>query len=68
MTYLVERLAELRRHLRHLSTLAPRVTSRESLERDMSLRNDVLFSLSTRALDPIDRFCRIVADIEGDDT
>ena len=137
MTYLVERLADLRRYLRHLGTLAPRVKSRESLERDMSLRNDVLFSLlmvaqlvidiagelaarrgdrfedyteavrtlardsrfptdviqplerlpgfrniviheytaldldrvveATRALDPVERFCRIVADIEGDD-
>jgi uncharacterized protein YutE (UPF0331/DUF86 family) len=45
MTYLVERLAELRRHLDHLRSLAPRVTGRVALERDLSLHNDVLFSL-----------------------
>ena len=45
MTYLVERLAELRRHLDHLRGLAPRVEGPESLQRDLSLHNDVLFSL-----------------------
>lgn len=45
MTYLVERLAELRRHVDHLRELAPRVPDRFSLERDLSLHNDVLFSL-----------------------
>ena len=45
MTYLVERLAELRRHLDHLREIRPRVTGREALERDLSLHNDVLFSL-----------------------
>jgi uncharacterized protein YutE (UPF0331/DUF86 family) len=45
MTFLVERLAELRRHLDHLRTLAPRVGSRAALEQDLSLHNDVLFSL-----------------------
>lgn len=45
MTYLVERLAELRRHLDHLRELRPRVPGREALERDLSLHNDVLFSL-----------------------
>ena len=45
MTYLVERLAELRRHLDHLHTIAPRVDGRTALERDLSLHNDVLFSL-----------------------
>lgn len=45
MTYLVERLAELRRHLDHLRGLRPRVPRREALERDLSLHNDVLFSL-----------------------
>ena len=39
MTYLVEEMAELRRHLDHLRTLRPRVTSREALERDLSLHN-----------------------------
>ena len=45
MTYLVERLAELRRHLDHLRVIAPRATDRAALERDLSLHNDVLFSL-----------------------
>jgi len=45
MTYLVERLAELRRHLDHLRELAVRVPDRHTLERDLSLHNDVLFSL-----------------------
>ena len=45
MTYLIERLAELRRHLDHLRDLAPQVSDRASLERGLSLHNDVLFSL-----------------------
>ena len=45
MTYLVERLAELRRHLDHLHALRSRVPNRQALERDLSLHNDVLFSL-----------------------
>jgi len=45
MTYLVERLAELRRHLDHLRELTPRVPDRIAIERDLSLHNDVLFSL-----------------------
>jgi predicted nucleotidyltransferase len=49
-TYLVERLVELRRHLDHLGLLRPRVTGREALDRDLSLHNDVLFSLSSRTL------------------
>ena len=58
MTYLVERLAELRRHLDHLRQLRPRVPAREGLERDLSLRNDVLFSLLT--------VCQLVIDIAGE--
>lgn len=58
MTYLVERLAELRRHLDHLRQLRPRVPAREALERDLSLRNDVLFSLLT--------VCQLVIDIAGE--
>lgn len=58
MTYLVERLAELRRHLDHLRSIRPRVTSREVLERDLSLHNDVLFSLLT--------VCQLVIDIAGE--
>lgn len=45
MTYLVERLAELRRHVGHLREIGPRVTDRAVLERDLSLHNDVMFSL-----------------------
>ena len=58
MTYLVERLAELRRHLDHLRSLAPRVTGRAALERDLSLHNDVLFSLLMVA--------QLVVDIAGE--
>jgi uncharacterized protein YutE (UPF0331/DUF86 family) len=45
MTFLVERLTDLRRHLDHIRALTPRVTGRQALERDLSLHNDVLFSL-----------------------
>ena len=45
MTFLVERLAELRRHVDHITEIGPRVTGRAALETDLSLRNDVLFSL-----------------------
>jgi len=58
MTFLVERLAELRRHLDHLRALRPRVPGREALERDLSLHNDVLFSLLT--------MCHRVIDIAGE--
>lgn len=58
MTFLVERLAELRRHLDHLGALRARVTDRAALERDMSLHNDALFSLLMVA--------RLVIDIAGE--
>lgn len=58
MTYLIERLADLRRHLRHLQDLRPRVPDRHALERDLSLHNDVLFSLLT--------VCQLVIDIAGE--
>ena len=45
MTFLVERLAELTRHLRHLRDIRPRVASATQMETDLSLHNDVLFSL-----------------------
>jgi uncharacterized protein YutE (UPF0331/DUF86 family) len=47
VTYLTERLADLRRHLDHLRHIRPSVSGPETLERDLSLRNDVLFSLLT---------------------
>ncbi len=56
--YLIERLAELRRHLDHLRALRPRVVGREVLERDLSVHNDVLFSLLT--------VCQLVIDVAGD--
>lgn len=58
MTYLVERLVELRRHLDHLRQLRPRVSGAAALERDLSLHNDVLFSLLT--------VCQLVIDIAGE--
>lgn len=58
MTFLVERLAELHRHLDHLRMLRPRVSGPESLQRDLSLHNDVLFSLFT--------VCQLVIDIAGE--
>ena len=45
MTFLVERLADLRRHLDHLRDLVGKVEGPATLERDLSLHNDVLFSL-----------------------
>jgi uncharacterized protein YutE (UPF0331/DUF86 family) len=58
MTWLVERLVELRRHLDHLREIRPKVTGSEDLERDLSLHNDVLFSLLT--------VCQMVIDIAGE--
>jgi uncharacterized protein YutE (UPF0331/DUF86 family) len=58
VTYLVERLAELRRHLDHLHELQGRVAGSDALETDLSLHNDVLFSLLT--------VCQMVIDISGE--
>lgn len=58
MTFLVERLAELRRHLDHLRELRPRIGDAAALERDLSLHNDVLYSLLT--------VCQLVIDIAGE--
>jgi uncharacterized protein YutE (UPF0331/DUF86 family) len=58
VTYLVERLAELRRHVDHLRKLRPRVGGVEDLESDLSLHNDVLFSLLTVS--------QLVIDIAGE--
>lgn len=49
MTYLIERLGELRLHLEHLAGLKPRVRRPSDLEANLSLHNDVLFSLLTVA-------------------
>jgi uncharacterized protein YutE (UPF0331/DUF86 family) len=45
VTFLVERLAQLRGHVRHLGSIAPKVSDASTLRRDQSLCNDVLFSL-----------------------
>ena len=58
MTWLVERLAELARNLEHLRALRGRVGSAEALRRDLSLHNDVLFSLLS--------ICQIVIDVSGE--
>jgi uncharacterized protein YutE (UPF0331/DUF86 family) len=58
MTWLVERLAELRRYLDHLRRLRPRVIGPQSLQDDLSLRNDVLHSLLM--------VCQLVIDIAGE--
>lgn len=57
MSFLVERLAELKRHLEHLRKLAPKVTAKQDLMRDLSLHNDVLFSLLT--------VCQLLIDVAG---
>ena len=58
MTWLVERLAELARHVEHLRLLRARVGSAAALRRDLSLHNDVLFSLLA--------ICQIVIDVSGE--
>jgi uncharacterized protein YutE (UPF0331/DUF86 family) len=58
MTYLVERLVDLRRHLDHLREIRPRATDRAALERDLSLHNDIMFSLLMVA--------QLVIDIAGE--
>jgi uncharacterized protein YutE (UPF0331/DUF86 family) len=53
-----DRLVELRRHLDHLRELRPKVSGPETLQQDLSLHNDVLFSLLT--------VCHLVIDIAGE--
>ena len=57
MTFLVERLSEIGKHLDHLEELRPRVSA-TALRRDLSLHNDVLFSLLT--------VCQLVIDIASE--
>jgi uncharacterized protein YutE (UPF0331/DUF86 family) len=61
MTFLVERLTDLRRHLDHLETLSRRVPDRRALDADLSLHNDVLFSLLMTAQLVIDIASEIAA-------
>jgi len=58
VTWLVERLAELARNIEHLRALRERVGSADALRRDLSLHNDVLFSLLA--------ICQIVIDVSGE--
>jgi len=58
MSPVIDRLAELFRHLEHLRELRPRVTEPDVLARDLSLHNDVLFSLQT--------VCQAVIDIASE--
>jgi uncharacterized protein YutE (UPF0331/DUF86 family) len=58
MTPMVERLAELRKHLDHLKSIRPQVRSSDDLERNMTLHNDVLFSLLSVA--------QLVIDVSGE--
>jgi uncharacterized protein YutE (UPF0331/DUF86 family) len=55
---IIERLAELKQHLEHLRELQGSVSSVRDLEDDMSLHNDVLFSLLMVA--------QLVVDISGE--
>jgi uncharacterized protein YutE (UPF0331/DUF86 family) len=55
---IVERLTELRRHVDHLREIRPQVTGPEELRRNLSLHNDVLYSLLT--------VCQLVIDIAGE--
>jgi uncharacterized protein YutE (UPF0331/DUF86 family) len=57
MTYLVERLVELQKHVDHLRDLRPKI-SREALENDLSLHNDMMFSLLMMA--------QLVIDLAGE--
>ncbi len=54
MTYLVQRLAQLRRHLDHLHELQARGLSVEDLERDIDSHNSLLFSLLQVAQQTVD--------------
>lgn len=58
MTYLAERVAELRRQLAHLEQLRPRVPDRAALDADLSLANDVSYALLV--------VCQRVIDIAGE--
>lgn len=56
--YLAGRVPHLHRHLDHLRALRPRVTSTAVFEGNLSLRNDVLFSLLI--------MCQLVIDIASE--
>lgn len=58
MSPVVDRLAELRRHLDHLHELRPRISGPEALRQSISLSNDVLHSLQI--------VCQVVIDIASE--
>lgn len=58
MTFLIERLVLLDRHLGHLRTLRPRVRDAKQLAGDLSLQNDVLHALQAA--------CQLVIAIAGE--
>jgi uncharacterized protein YutE (UPF0331/DUF86 family) len=58
MSPIVDRLSELVRHLQHLRELRPRVTDPKDLSEDLTLHNDVLYSLLT--------VCQAVIDIASE--
>lgn len=58
MTFLVERLKELRRYVDHLHRIRSRVRAPDDLATDLSLRNDVVHSLLMVA--------QLVIDIAGE--
>lgn len=58
MTFLVERIAKRRRYVEHAERLRGRGVDRRKLAEDLTLRNDVLFTLLTMA--------RLVIDIAGE--
>jgi uncharacterized protein YutE (UPF0331/DUF86 family) len=55
---MIDRLAELVRHLRHLQEIRPRVRRPEDLDQDLTVHNDVLYSLLT--------LCQAVIDIASE--
>lgn len=58
MTFLTERLAELRKYVQHLRAIRPRVESSATLRADLTLHNDVVFSLLQVA--------QLVIDVSGE--
>jgi uncharacterized protein YutE (UPF0331/DUF86 family) len=58
MSPVIDRLAELFRHLDHLRQLRPRVTGPEVLSQDLSLHNNILRSLQT--------VCQVVIDVASE--
>lgn len=58
MTFLVERIADLRRQVEHLREIRGDIESADDLRADLGLHNDVLFSLLV--------VCQAVIDVAGE--